>query len=215
MDNITFDSMLNIIREITTDDTSIAVANSKQFIYYHPSKRINLNIQPGDDIHEDTVTYKALIYRKKTSDYIGEHVFGTPYYGISVPIIQNGQPQGCVTSILPGKMSSFITPFLTIQVDDRWIPTSFENIIYIESQHRKTNVQSVDYFGQHKLNLTQLEWLLPNSFMRCHRSFIVNMNHIAEIHPDSHSTFMLILTDGYRVPVSQTYASKFRQLLYF
>lgn len=215
MEKLTADSIMNVLGEIVPPDTSIAVANSKQFIYYQPSRKVNLNIRPGENIHEDTVTYKALAHQRKTSEYIGDHVFGVPYYGISVPILQNGKPQGCVTSILPRETFRFSTSFLTVRTSDRWIPTAFDDITFIEAENRKTKVQTVDHFGTHKMNLSQLELLLPDHFMRCHRSYIVNLNHIVEIHPNSHSTFMLIMKDGFKVPVSQTYASKFRQLLHF
>lgn len=215
MQNLTIDSIIQVIGEIVPPDTSIAVANSKKFIYYHPSKQVNLNIRPGDQIHEDTVTFKALAHQRKTSQHIDEHLFGTPYYGISIPIVQNGQPQGCITSILPREAFQFSTPFLTIRTNDRWIPTSFEDIIFIEAQNRKTKVQSINHFGSHKMNLSQLELFLPDHFFRSHRSYMINLNHIVEIHPDSHSTFMLIMKDGFKVPVSQTYASEFRRLLHF
>ena len=36
--------------------------------------------------------------------------------------------------------------------------------------------------GTHKNTLQEFEFLLPkDSFIRCHRSFIVNVNHIKEI----------------------------------
>ena len=52
-------------------------------------------------------------------------------------------------------------------------------------------------------------------FIRCHRSFIVNVHHIKEIFPDTHSTFVLAMANGEKISVSQSYASYFRKLLGF
>ena len=95
MDRFSVKSVLNIVREfIPKDDMSIAVADEKHFIYYQPSKRIDLKIKPGDIINNDTVTYKALCQQKKISEHIDNNVFGVSYYGISVPVIENDKPKG-------------------------------------------------------------------------------------------------------------------------
>ena len=77
-------------------------------------------------------------------------------------------------------------------------------------------MKTLDKEGFHRLNLSDLELFLSNeSFIRCHRSYIVNIDFIDEIQPDSHSTFLLIMRDGTRIPVSQRYASYFRRSLGF
>lgn len=214
MQYLPLQAMFEMISHIVPPDTSIAVADERQFVAYKPGQTINLNIQPGDDIHQRTVTYQALTKQQKVSD-VDKDVFGTPYYGVSFPIITDDEPRGCITSILPTKLRTYKQPFLTIRHDDRWLPTSFTEIIFIEAEQRKTFVQATNVYGRHQMNLRQLELLLPEQFIRTHRAYIVNVDQIVEIHPDSHSTFMLKMTNGYRVPVSQTYASKFRTLLHF
>lgn len=201
--------------EIVSQDTSIVISDASKFLYCHPSKKHNIFIPPGEDIHEKTVTYKALAQKQKTSRFVDEDVFGTPYYGTSVPIFNEGEITSVITSVLPREAMLEQNPFLTIRLEDRWIPTSFDDVIYIEAENRRTNVQTTEHFGVHQMNLRQLELLLPTQFIRSHRSFMINLNHIVEIHPDSHSTFMLVMTDGFRVPVSQTYASYFRKILHF
>lgn len=216
MENLSISSLMKVIEELAPKDASIAIANDKQFIYYQPSKKVNLNIQPGDIIDEETVTFKALTNQEKFSEYKDAQLFGTPYYGESIPILSNGKPHMCITTILPRKDNLFPTSLLTIRTSDRWIPVQFEDIISLEALMRKTKVTTLHQYGSHKLNLRELEYMLPGDiFIRCHRSYIININHIVEIHPDSHSTFMLIMKNGVRVPVSQTYASEFRRLLHF
>ncbi|NGQ96715.1 LytTR family transcriptional regulator [Brevibacillus sp. SYP-B805] len=214
MNLTTLPSMLDIIGELFPEHTSIAVSDADRYIYYKPSRTIDLQIRPGDKIKEGTATYKALTSRQKISAYIDARVFGIPYFGMSVPFFEQGQPAGCVTAILPAKPSPL--PFLTVKTSDRWVPVSFETIMYAEAQNRKTRIKAERVEGFHKANLSELEFLLPDDqFLRVHRSYLVNLHYIREIHPDSHSTFLLLMHDQSKIPVSQTYASSFRRKLRF
>ncbi len=217
MDGLSVKSVLNIVSEfIPKEDMSIAVADDKHFIYYQPSKQIDLKIKPGDTINNDTVTYKAICGQKKISEHIEDNAFGVSYYGISIPVLDEGKPKGAVTAILPYKPRLLSSKFLTVKTNERWIPISNEEIMYLEAQNRKTRIQAKDVNGFHKLNLSELELVLPrNNFIRVHRSYIVNINFIAEIFPDFHSTFLLVMKDGSKIQVSQTYASQFRRSLGF
>lgn len=216
MDRFTVSSVMNVIGDFFPKETSIAVSNDRQFIYYQPSKKVDLGIRPGDNIEEDTVTYKALAAQQKVTEFIDNNAFGTPYYGMSVPIFEGVLPKGCVTAIMPSKPYLLSSSFLTIKTDESWVPVPFEEIIFLEAQNRKTRIQSGRGKGSHKLNLSELELILPTEqFIRVHRSYIVNVNFIAEILPDFHSTFLLIMKNQTKIQVSQTYASQFRRALGF
>ncbi len=217
MDRLTVSSIMKGIGDLLPNHTSIAISDESEFIYYQPSKSIDLKIQPGDKISEGTVTYMALSLRHKVSQHIDSHLFGISYFGISVPILESGFTKGCITAIFPSKPSQLVSTLLTIKTNDRWIPVPFEQIMYLEAQNRKTRIQTITRGeGFHKCNLSELEMILPESlFIRVHRSYIVNVNSIHEIHPDSHSTFLLIMKDKTKIPVSQSYASFFRKTLGF
>ena len=69
-------------------------------------------------------------------------------------------------------------------------------ILYIESFEGKCIVKTLKQ--EYKVNeaLVELEKKLMNSqFIRVHRSYIVNLDHIAEIEPWFNSTYNLIM-DG-------------------
>ncbi|MET3697144.1 LytTR family transcriptional regulator [Bacillus oleivorans] len=207
-------TLLDIVSELFSDETSIAVSNTDKYIYYRSSKRIDLKIKPGDPVKEGTITYKALTELKKVSSFINRDVFGTPYYGMAVPVFNDGKLEGCVTAIFPTLTSG--TSVVTIRVNEGWVPVPFADILYIEAKHKKTHVYTADISGIHKDTLNEFEFSLPKEdFIRCHRSFIVNVKHIKDIYPDTHSTFLLKMKNGDRVPVSQTYSSYFRKLLRF
>ena len=57
--------------------------------------------------------------------------------------------------------------------------------------------------------------LQRTQFMRVHRSFIVNLDHIVEIHPWFNSTYNLVMKDKSKVPVSRTYMKEFKMHRWF
>lgn len=216
MENNTVELLFNNYYQLFPNSSSIAVANLTEFIYYKPSLDIDLKIKPGDPLISDTVTYRAIKERKRVKEYKGDTIFGVAYYGISQPIVQQKNIIGAMTAIFPQKPHTLFTPYLTIKLEDRWIPVHFDDVIFMETQNRKTNVNTVQTKGTHRFNLTELELTLPSrTFIRSHRSYIININHVKEIHPDVNSTFILVMTDQSRVPVSQGYARKLREVLGF
>lgn len=214
MERITVSSLLDVIGELFSDEVSIAVSNKKEYIYYRPSKRIDLKIRPGDPVREGTITYKALTTKQKVSEFINRDLFGLPYHGMAMPFLHDGSVEGCVTAISPALTDG--KSVVTIKTQDGWVPIPFSRVTYLESKDKKTFVYAEGSSGINKNSLQEFEFLLPkDSFIRCHRSFIVNVNHIREIYPDTHSTFLLTMNNGDRVPVSQSYSSYFRKLLGF
>ncbi|PEP27741.1 LytTR family DNA-binding domain-containing protein [Bacillus wiedmannii] len=214
MEDKTLGILLDVVGELFSDEISIAVSNTKEYIHYRPSKRIDLKISVGNPIKEGTIAHKAMVTKQKASEFINRDVFGIPYHGMAVPFSNNGKIEGCVTAIYPALTDG--KSVVTLKTTDGWVPVPFAKVMYLEAKDKKTYVNSEELTGTHKYSLQEFEYLLPkDSFIRCHRSFIVNVNHIKAIYPDTHSTFLLSMDNGERVPVSQSYASYFRKLLGF
>ncbi|WP_210471405.1 LytTR family DNA-binding domain-containing protein [Sporosarcina sp. 6E9] len=214
MKSFTIDSLLDVMGELFSDEISIAISDTKKYIYYRPSKRIDLKISAGDPVKAGTIAYKALAQKQKVSEFIDRDVFGVPYHGMAVPFHHDGELQGCVMAIYPAYTDG--KSVVTVKTPDGWNPVSFTDVKYVEVKDRKTIVVADGFSGTHKNTLQEFEYLLPrDSFVRCHRSFIVNVHHIKEIFPDTHSTFVLAMDDETKIPVSQSYASYFRKLLGF
>lgn len=208
------DSLLDVVGELFSDEVSIAVANTKEYIYYRRSKRVDLKISAGDLIKEGTIAHKAIETEQKSSEFINRTVFGVPYHGMAVPYYEGDKIAGCVMAIYPSYTDG--KSVVTVKSDDGWKPIPFHDVKYLEAKDRKTHVIANDHHGTHKNTLQEFEYILPrDSFIRCHRSFIVNVHHIEEIFPDSHSTLLLSMNDGSKIPVSQSYSSYFRKLLGF
>lgn len=211
--NLRLNELLRIMGQLFSEEVSLAITDETQYLYYEPSKRIDLKIEKGQPLKEGTIAYRAVTENQKVSDFVQRDFFGVPYYGKAVPFEDNGE-RGCVMAIYPAYTEG--KSVVTLKTKNGWIPVPFEKIQYIEVKNRKTYVVSEQMTGTHKNSLQSFEFLLPRQrFVRCHRSFIVNIHQIKEIHPDTHSTFILEMKDGARVPVSQSYSSYFRRLLGF
>jgi two-component system, LytTR family, response regulator len=53
----------------------------------------------------------------------------------------------------------------------------------------------------------------PDCFVRIHRSTVVQIDRIRELHPASHGDMDVILRDGSRLTLSRTWRPRARQLL--
>lgn len=214
MEKLSLSALLDVVGELFSDEISIAVSDTKQYLYYLPSKRVDLKIRPGDVLKEGTIAHKAISQKQKVSEFINRDVFGVPYHGMAVPFYDGEVLEGCVTAIYPAYTDG--KSVVTVKTHDGWIPVPFTDVKYVEVKERKTYVVAEGFLGTHKNTLQEFEYLLPReSFVRCHRSFIVNVHHIKGIYPDMHSTFVLEMNNGTKIPVSQSYSSYFRKLLGF
>ncbi|MFF2754579.1 LytTR family DNA-binding domain-containing protein [Psychrobacillus sp. NPDC058041] len=214
MKDLSIVALLDVIGELFSEEISIAVSNMEEYIYYRPSKRIDLKITPGDSVKEGTIAYKALHSKQKVSEFIDREVFGVPYHGMAVPFQFKEKLEGCVLAIYPTFTEG--KSVVTIKTQDGWKPIPFSDVLYIEARDRKTYIVTKTFSGTHTSSLQDFEYRLPREmFIRCHRSFIVNVHRIKEIFPDTHSTFVLAMDNEEKISVSQSYSSYFRKLLGF
>ena len=118
MEKFTFGSLLDVMGELFSDEVSIAVSDTKQYIYYRPSKRVDLKIKTGDPVKEGTIAHKALQTRQKASEFIDRGVFGVPYHGMAVPFEEDGMLAGCVMAIYPSYTEG--KSVVTVRSQDGW-----------------------------------------------------------------------------------------------
>lgn len=80
------------------------------------------------------------------------------------------------------------------------------DIDWIESAGVYVNLHIAGKELLYRSALSELaEHLDPMRFVRVHRSAIVNIDSIVELHPISHGEFEIVLKDGHRSRVSRTY----------
>lgn len=65
----------------------------------------------------------------------------------------------------------------------------------------------------HDKSLLRLSAVLPPDFVRCHRSYLVNLAHVAGVSAESGSRYALTLRDGTRLPVGRSQIGTLRKLL--
>lgn len=78
-------------------------------------------------------------------------------------------------------------------------------VLYIESSLRKLIIREHNRTIETYAKLSEIEASLPTCFVRCHKSYLVNMSHIADF-----GRRQIRLFNGEEVPVSQRYANEAR-----
>lgn len=73
------------------------------------------------------------------------------------------------------------------------------DIMFLESKRRKVLVHTCDAVHETYATLDKVFRLLPEPFVRCHKSYLVNMDYIVELQTDH-----ILLRTGETVPVSQS-----------
>lgn len=65
----------------------------------------------------------------------------------------------------------------------------------------------------HDKSLAALTAVLPPDFVRCHRSYLVNLRHVRTLHAGSGSRYWLVLTGGAELPVGRAHVAALRREL--
>lgn len=73
-----------------------------------------------------------------------------------------------------------------------------DGIMYIESERRKVRIHERSRTIETYAKMADVEQGMPAQFVRCHKSFLVNMDYIAELRARD-----VVLIDGTVLPVSQ------------
>lgn len=69
-------------------------------------------------------------------------------------------------------------PSLFVTVNKKKIRIAFDQILYIESQRENIKIVAEDKTIQTRYLISDIESVLPNGFLRIHRSFIINIEKI-------------------------------------
>ena len=97
-----------------------------------------------------------------------------------------------------------------IEAKDGITNVPYESISYFEAASKKVSVRlKKEEYGFYD-TLDDLSERLPDHFIRCHRSYIVNKHKIRQY---STSDNMLILDEDLMIPVSRSYRTSVREML--
>lgn len=127
--------------------------------------------------------------------YLGDIFEIKPTYFLSKPITE----QQFLESLNKAteKIKNMQTNQIKLTTNSKTIYLNYNNINYIECLNRIIIIHT-DTKIPVKLTLDELEKILPNEFLRCHQSYIVNMNKIKCLLKKD-----IILIDGTEIPISQ------------
>jgi len=91
---------------------------------------------------------------------------------------------------------------------------SVDDIRWIEAQENYVRICTGKDSHLLRETIGSLENRLdPNSFLRVHRSAIVNLHHVKEVKNESDGDATVVLKSGEQVPMSRSYRSKIQKLL--
>ena len=103
---------------------------------------------------------------------------------------------------------------LVVKSGGRVIFLNLHEIDWIKAagNYVQVNVQGHCYLLREGISRVA-ERLDPNQFVRIHRSIIVNLEKIKELHPCNRGEYMVILRDGKELSCSRGYRSRLQQLI--
>lgn len=103
---------------------------------------------------------------------------------------------------------------LVIKANGRVLFLSVDEIDWIEAQGNYVCLHSKKESYLVRETISGLEaQLAPKKFARIHRSTIVQLNRIKELHPWTHGEYRVLLKDGTELTLSRSYRDHFQSLL--
>lgn len=100
-------------------------------------------------------------------------------------------------------------------LNDKIFIISIDDIYYIETSNKENLIFTKDETYISKIKISKFEDILPNDkFYRTHRSYIVNLDKIAEVEPWFNGTYLLRMLDlDFKVPISRNNVKEFKEIL--
>jgi archaellum component FlaC len=93
---------LEIFQKSIPEDLCLALFDTKSLLHYVPGQKMDLKLHDGTSIEDfkGTVTFKVLEIGRTLREERGPELFGVPYVATAVPIMENGQILGVLTSVV-------------------------------------------------------------------------------------------------------------------
>jgi two-component system LytT family response regulator len=131
-----------------------------------------------------------------------------------------GTRQGAAPNPSPHQLSSAARPpgrpleRVVIREDSRVHVIPVQQIDFIEAQDDYLCFASAGKRLRKQMTLAEIERQLdPTRFVRIHRSFVLNIERLARIEPYAKDSWLVILVDGGRLPMSRTGYARLKELI--
>jgi two-component system LytT family response regulator len=101
-----------------------------------------------------------------------------------------------------------------VECGNKFINLSVNDILYIEAEKDYCRIHTTQksYLSNYGIG-TMEQRMDPDQFFRIHRSFIVNINHIKELHKEG-SVGQVVMHNNETLNISRTYMEDLKKLLY-
>ncbi|MEG2017080.1 MAG: LytTR family DNA-binding domain-containing protein [Clostridium sp.] len=86
------------------------------------------------------------------------------------------------------------------------VSVKLKDIRYLESVRRKVIIHQTDSYLEVYCKLNEIEENLPANFIRCHQSYIVNMDKVKEL-----NMYYFLMQDGEEISISQSRYNKTKE----
>ncbi len=217
MKNGVLEQLAQFACEWIPEKAAFAVAADGHYIHLD-QRGLDIPLATGHPVTPGDIAHRVLQTGRRAEDRLSFPDRDSSYYGIGYPVEIDSLP-GAVIILLPEeKKTEKAAPirYLTGRNDEDWVPVSVSRITHIESADKKTWFYADGEEFASTRTLKQLEAELSGSFLRVHRSYLINTDFISRIRKDDFTSGLLITTsDGSEIPVSQTHAPTLRKVLGF
>jgi len=91
------DKMMTVvpyIRQLYGDEVSFAVSTVDHYLYYEKGKNMDLGIRPGDPVKAGGIAENAIRTGRRVIIRAPGSLYGVPYIGTGVPILEDGRVVG-------------------------------------------------------------------------------------------------------------------------
>ena len=104
---------------------------------------------------------------------------------------------------------------ITISQGEHFKPILIDDIVAVAAEGRDIRLMTIYGEFQHSRSITSMDELLDDEiFFRCHRGYIINLNHIKKIDIWFNNTYQLEMKGiKEKIPVSRSYISRFREIM--
>lgn len=105
--------------------------------------------------------------------------------------------------------------FISILQGASYTPVLQDNVISISAKGRDVSINALEGEFCHSKSIGEMEEILcSEKFFRCHRSHIININHIEKIDIWFNNTFQIEMKNSpKKIIVSRSYIGRFRELM--
>lgn len=205
-----------VLEDWIPKDASFAIATEGRYLFIKQGTS-HLHLKMNEKVHPESLAAKVLSTRRKAEIQEDSSMFGIPSNVIGYPIKIDQQDAALIVVFPLNDPTEKKEPyqFLTGRQEDDWTPVPIDQISYFESLQKRTWFYCNEEKFKTMITLKELQTKLPASFLRIHRSYIINIYFIKRISKDLTSNFVIELKNGIQLPVSQSYLSNLRKILGF